>query len=75
MNAMDRADKTLARAQARSAEVVTPDSATSPMDHTNTVQIPRTLVDAVDEARNDPEATQVLPAAPGAAQPFGPSGR
>lgn len=60
MNALDRADQTLARAQARRAGVVTPDSATSPMDHSSTVQIPRTLVDAVDPLA-DPDSTMVLP--------------
>lgn len=62
MNALDRADQTLARAQARRAGVVTPDSATSPMDQTSTVQIPRTLVQAVDPQSADPESTMVIPA-------------
>ncbi|MGH3912767.1 MAG: hypothetical protein ACRDTC_05065 [Pseudonocardiaceae bacterium] len=56
MNALDRADQTLARAQARRAGVITPDSATSPMDQANTVQIPRSLVEAAD-----PDSTMVLP--------------
>ncbi|MGH4023395.1 MAG: hypothetical protein ACRDRV_02290 [Pseudonocardiaceae bacterium] len=60
MNALDRADQTLARAQARRAGVVTPDSATSPMDHSSTVQIPRTLVNAADPLA-DPDSTMVIP--------------
>ncbi|MGH3940685.1 MAG: hypothetical protein ACRDTG_19025 [Pseudonocardiaceae bacterium] len=61
MNALDRADQTLARAQARRAGVVTPDSATSPMDQASTVQIPRKLVEAADRAAADPDSTMVLP--------------
>ena len=77
MNALDRADQTLARAQARRAGVVTPDSATSPMDHSNTVQIPRTLVDAVDPLA-DPDSTMVIPTRAGDPGPdsrgdFGPA--
>lgn len=79
MNALDRADQALARAQARRAGVVTPDSATSPMDHSNTVQIPRSLVNAADPLA-DPDSTMVLP--PPADDPwasarggFGPSRR
>lgn len=64
MDALNRADQALARAQARRAGVVTPDSATSPMDQTNTVQIPRTLVDAVDPLA-DPDSTLVIPAPAG----------
>ena len=79
MNALDRADQTLARAQARRAGVVTPDSATSPMDHSSTVQIPRTLVNAVDPLA-DPDSTLVIPAPIGDAgtgtrADFGPAGR
>lgn len=40
--------------------MVTPESATSPMDAANTLQIPRSLVAAVDNG--DPEATMVVPA-------------
>ena len=61
MDALDRADQTLARAQARRAGVVTPDSATSPMDQASTVQIPRKLVEAADLAVADPDSTMVLP--------------
>jgi hypothetical protein len=60
VNALDRADQTLARAQARRAGVVTPDSATSPMDQSSTVQIPRALVDAVDPLA-DPDSTMIIP--------------
>lgn len=59
MNALERADQALARAQARRAGVVTPDSATSPMDQTSTVRIPRALVDAADPEA-DPEATVII---------------
>ncbi|MGH3796106.1 MAG: hypothetical protein ACRDSP_14585 [Pseudonocardiaceae bacterium] len=61
MDALDRADQTLARAHARRAGVVTPDSATSPMDQASTVQIPRSLVQAVDPRDADPESTMVIP--------------
>lgn len=61
MNALDRADRTLARAQARRAGIITPDSATSPMDQRNTVQIPRSLVEAADPRAADPDSTMVLP--------------
>jgi len=76
VNALDRADQTLARAQARRAGVVTPDSATSPMDQTSTVQIPRALVEAVDPRSADPDSTMVIPAAAGdhrAPARFGPA--
>ena len=61
MNALDRADQTLARAQARRAGVITPDSATSPMDQASTVQIPRKLVEAAEPGAADPDSTMVLP--------------
>lgn len=60
MDPRERADATLARARARGAFVVTPESAISPMDATSTLQIPRSVVAAVDD--NDPEATMVVPA-------------
>ena len=62
MDPRERADATLARARARGAYVVTPESAISPMDATSTQQIPRSLVSAIDDADNDPEATMVVPA-------------
>jgi hypothetical protein len=61
MDPRERADAILARARARGAFVVTPESAVSPMDAANTLQIPRAMVAAVDE--QDPEATMVVPAA------------
>jgi hypothetical protein len=61
MDPRDRADAILARARARGAFVVTPESAVSPMDAASTLQIPRAVVTAVDE--RDPEATMVVPAA------------
>ncbi|WP_338599901.1 hypothetical protein [Saccharopolyspora sp. SCSIO 74807] len=60
MDPRDRADETLARARARGRFVVTPDSATSPMDASNTVRIPRDVVDAADRAGHDPNATRTL---------------
>ncbi|MFC4853509.1 hypothetical protein [Actinophytocola glycyrrhizae] len=61
MDPRDRADAILARARARGAFVVTPESAVSPMDAASTLQIPRAVVAAADE--QDPEATMVVPAA------------
>jgi hypothetical protein len=60
MDPLERADAVLARARARGAFVVTPESAISPMDAASTLQIPRSLVDAIDR-ENDPEATMVVP--------------
>ncbi|GDY31323.1 hypothetical protein [Gandjariella thermophila] len=73
MDPRDRAEAQLARARARGAHVVTPDSATSPMDASNTVQIPRVVVNDADPRQGGRDATMVLPpgAAPGA-QPAGP---
>jgi hypothetical protein len=59
MDALSRADETLARARAR-GHVVTPDDATSPMDADSTVQIPRPLIDAIDPP-TDPEMTMIVP--------------
>jgi len=67
MDPRERADAILARARARGAFVVTPESAVSPMDAANTVQIPRAVVAAVDE--QDAEKTIVVPAVPAAAPP------
>ena len=50
-----RADEALARARARGAFVVTPDNATSPMDASTTVRIPREIVE-----QSDPDTTQVI---------------
>lgn len=67
MDALKRADQVLARARARRTGIVTPDSATSPMDQTNTVQIPRVLVAAADprtvDPDFDPDATMTIPTA------------
>jgi hypothetical protein len=62
MDPRERADATLARARARGAFVVTPESAISPMDAASTLQIPRAMVSAIDRRDNDPEATMVVPA-------------
>ena len=59
MDPRDRADALLARAQSRGAFVVTPDAATSPMDASTTQQIPRSVVDKIDE---NPDTTAVVPA-------------
>ncbi len=61
MDPRDRADALLARAQARGVFVVTPDSATSPMDSSNTQQIPRAQIDGLDRSQ-DPDTTTQLPA-------------
>jgi len=60
MDPRERADAILARARARGAFVVTPESAVSPMDAANTLQIPRAVVAAADE--QDPETTMIVPA-------------
>jgi hypothetical protein len=61
MDPRDRADALLARARARGAFVVTPENATSPMDSSNTQQIPRAMVNEIDRGQ-DPDTTTVLPA-------------
>lgn len=63
MDPRDRADAILARARARGAFVVTPESAVSPMDAASTLQIPRAVVAANDERDEDPETTMVVPGA------------
>lgn len=59
MDPRDRADAMLARARARGRNIVTPDNMTSPMDASDTLQIPRTLVNAIDP-RRDPDSTMIL---------------
>ncbi|MEC3982804.1 hypothetical protein [Amycolatopsis sp. H20-H5] len=61
MDPRERADALLARARARGAFVVTPDNMTSPMDSSNTQQIPASVVAEIDHAQ-DPDTTTVLPA-------------
>jgi hypothetical protein len=61
MDPLERADAALARARARGAFVVTPESAISPMDAANTLQIPRIVVSDNDQLRTDPDATLVVP--------------
>jgi hypothetical protein len=62
MDPLERADAALARARARGAFVVTPESAVSPMDAANTLQIPRIVVSDNDQLRPDPDAaTLVVP--------------
>jgi len=61
MDPRERADAVLARARARGAFVVTPESAISPMDAASTLQIPRAVVSAADERDEDAEATMVVP--------------
>ena len=60
MDPRDRADAMLARARARGRNIVTPDNMTSPMDASDTQQIPRSLVNAMDP-RLDPDSTMILP--------------
>jgi hypothetical protein len=62
VDSLDHANHVLARARARRADIVTPDSATSPMDLTNTVQIPRVTV-AADPRTASPDDAIVIPAA------------
>jgi hypothetical protein len=62
MDPRDRADAALARARARGAFVVTPEDAVSPMDAANTLQIPRSVVDAADANRDQPDSTMVISA-------------
>jgi hypothetical protein len=59
MDPRDRADETLARASARGAFVITPDNATSPMDASATVRIPRGLING--SAQQDPNSTAAIP--------------
>lgn len=61
MDPRERADALLARARARSPFVVTPEDATSPMDASNTQQIPRSVVNRIDRD-TDPDSTAVVPA-------------
>ena len=61
MDPRERADALLARAKARGKFVVTPDSATSPMDSSNTQQIPRAKIVELDRGQ-DPDTTTQLPA-------------
>lgn len=60
MDPRERADAALSRARARDAYVVTPENAISPMDASNTQQIPRSVVRAADMREIDPDATTVL---------------
>lgn len=60
MDPLDRADALLHRAQARGAYVVTPESAISPMDASNTQQIPREVVRGADARIVDPDATTIV---------------
>lgn len=60
MDPRERADALLARARARGAFVVTPEDAQSPMDASNTQQIPRSVVDRIDQGE-DGEITAVVP--------------
>ncbi|MDR7301309.1 hypothetical protein [Haloactinomyces albus] len=61
MDPRNRADDALDRARARGAFVVTPDSATSPMDASSTERIPR---DIIDDADRDSNSTVVLSHSP-----------
>ena len=54
-----RADEALARARSRGAYIVTPDNATSPMDASSTVRIPRNIISGADA--QDPNSTAVFP--------------
>lgn len=75
MDPRDRADAALARARARGAYVVTPEDAVSPMDATNTLQIPRSVVQAADSHLNEADSTMVIPAGMARGQSRQPDGR
>jgi hypothetical protein len=75
MDPRDRADALLARARARGHQIVTPDNMTSPMDSSETQQIPRTLVNAVDPRELDPDSTMVLSSRTAQGQPQPPAGQ
>lgn len=59
MDPREQANVLLAQARARSAHVVTPDNMVSPMDASNTQQIPGAVIAAA--AEEDPDATTVVP--------------
>lgn len=60
MDPRDQADALLSRARERGGDVVTPDNMRSPMDASNTQQIPGSVVAEIDE-ETDPDSTTVLP--------------
>jgi hypothetical protein len=61
VDALERAEQVLARAWARRADIITPDTATSPMDQANTVQIPLALVAPADRRAAEPDDTITVP--------------
>ena len=61
MDDLERAAEVLARARARRADFITPDSATSPMDQANTVQIPLALVAPANPRAAEPDDTIIVP--------------
>jgi hypothetical protein len=61
VDALERAEQVLARARARRTDIITPDSATSPMDQANTVQIPLALVALPDAQVAEPDDTIIVP--------------
>lgn len=69
MDPRDRADALLARARSRGTHIVTPDNMTSPMDSSATQQVPRAVVDAIDQPEMDPDSTMVLSASVAAGNP------
>ncbi|HEX7661629.1 MAG TPA: hypothetical protein VF444_19320 [Pseudonocardiaceae bacterium] len=83
MDPLDRADAALARARARGSFVVTPDDAISPMDAASTLQIPRAMVNALDQERptestrlrNEGTITGITPVIQPAAPPARPQYR
>jgi len=60
MDPREQANVLLAQARARSAHVVTPDNMVSPMDASNTQQIPASVIAAATD-EEDPDATTVVP--------------
>lgn len=59
MDALSRADRALEHALAQRDGVVTPDTATSPMDEASTVRIPRAAIaDAEPAVVTEPEPAE-----------------
>jgi hypothetical protein len=69
MDPLERADRALAKAATR-RDVVTPETAISPMDAETTQEIPRTVIAAV-AAQADPPTTPLAVQQPAAPAPVG----
>jgi hypothetical protein len=60
MDALKHADQGLARAKAHRADIVTPDSVTSPRDRINTEQISQAMVAGAAPQAAEPDDTMVV---------------